>query len=805
MSEPKGPPSMGDAASSKKSSKKSSTRHSVAAPASQPAVQAPVAASAPPAGAVPTVPRIPLAEPKPDPVNGESKRKPSKKRTSRGGDGTGPSSRESTPPGPAGPAVPSGSDAPSAVDAAAAAKQKEEAEREKQARREAKKQRAKEVEEAKRREDLAKQAMEEAQRAEEQRQREARQKQQLEALNANAEECQEEADDYDDDGFENYDEDFEQEEVSQPKSTPLPGIGAKTSSKSRGASLSAVADEAELKRIQHAMQAETKGLLAASSRPPSSPDVAGQSSKPNSRDAERPAGAKPSTSIASSIAGLKQSLDPRAKRAKEISERRKFDVEKFLLYKQNPVSEQDKALHRLRRGLVRQAFVQTNDGSRSLGTQTKPPETHERGMHFPDDIGIDTESSSAGIGNNGEEELSTSSTSRFFKFLEHAAYVCETLAVEYVMASEQEAQRNQEEITKKNREDEGKESEDTSMGRRYQLSKTTRLDKKLVFPSKTTESLGSLEQILQGRELVALRFSPSVSSTLLSCYGAASNNDNQQHEMVKTFKDKTISCVWDVNLPNRPLYLLKSEGVASVACLSPSRDLFVVVGTEDGSIHLWDLRPQSVIQSSTPSIDGLALCTPAFSTCGMNYRAPEQHTSTIVALESIDRSKGSTDNGGTFQFGSMDDRGILIIWSLIEFDSGDEALVTDKCVQIGGNVKMVMNTRIDIQQQYFSPYVPPKQPRRRGSKTSVLPLSPTSVATPSPAQVGPVVTVLKYFPLDPNQYEVRCQIQALVITNFAHFCCVAAGLLLELVPDKSRVATASRSPPLECNFNVSKV
>ncbi|KAG2520833.1 hypothetical protein JM16_005618 [Phytophthora kernoviae] len=300
----------------------------------------------------------------------------------------------------------------------------------------AKRQRAKEVEDAKRREELANQALEEAKRLDEQRKREARQKQQIEALNANAEECQEEAEDeYGDDGFENYDEDFEQEEVSQPKSTPLGAVGAKASSKKKSGSSSVVSDEAELKRIQQAMQAETKGLQAASSRPPSSSGSIGQGSLPSSRGEERPGGTKPQTSIASSIAGLKQSLDPRAKRAKEILERRKFEVEKFTLFQQNPVSEQDKVMHRLRRGL-------------------------------------------------------------------------------------------------------------------------------------------------------------------------------------------------------------------------------------------------SMIQSADPLVDGLAVCTPAYSTCGMNYRAAEHHTSAIVALEPISCSK-SGSSGGTFQFGSMDDRGILIIWSLIEFDTGDEALVSD--------------------------------------------------------------------------------------------------------------------------------
>lgn len=726
MSEPKGPPTSG-AAPVKKSSKKSSSR----AHASQPLADVPLTTSAPPVGAVPNVPRIPLAEPKPDVVGAESKRKPAKKRTSTTsrGEGNG-TQRESTPPGPAGPAPP-GPDPSTTVDAVAAAKQKEDAEREKQARREAKRLRAKEAEEAKRKEELAKQAEEEARRLEEQRQREARQKQQTEALNANAEEV---TDEYEDDGFENYEDEFEQEEESQPKSTPLPVVGSKASKK-RSDSSNPAADEAELKRIQLAMQAETKGLQAAS-RPPSS--GSSQGSKPSSRGEDRSESVRPQTSIASSIAGLKQSLDPRAKRTKEILERRKFEVEKFTLFQQNPVSEQDKVLHRLRRGLVKQAFVQTSDGARSLGTQTKAPSTHDKAMHFPDDIGVDVESASPSVtgDNNADESFASSSSSRFFKFLEHAAYVCETLAVENVMASEAEAQGNQQE---KHDED----AQKSEVKRRYPLLPSSRLDKKLVFPSTKAEPLRSLERLLQGRELVALRFSPAVSSTLISCYGAARESKEQE----ALFRDKTISCVWDVNLPYRPQYLLKNEGVASSVCLSPSRELFVIVGTADGTIHVWDLRPQSMIQSAV-TVDGLAVSTPVYSTCGMDYKAAEQHASTIVSLEPIGRNKSG---GGTFQFGSMDDRGVLIIWSLIEFEAGDEALITDKCVEIGGSIKMVMNIRIDVQQQYLAASVAAKPLRRRGSKASVTPLSPTPVAT---TQIGPIAAVVKCFPHDPNQFVI---------------------------------------------------
>lgn len=676
MSESKQPPIESDATPVKKSSKKGVTRSSDSS----------LAASTFSIDNGLQIPRIALAEPKPDT---DPKRKASKKRTvttSRDVDGI----------------AFKGPDASSTIDAAAA-KEKEDAERDKQRRREAKRQRAKELEEAKRRQELEKEALEEAQRVHDQRQREARQKEQLEALNANAEECQEDAEDYDDEDFENYDEEFEKEE-SSPKSTLLPAGKFPLSHTIQDERLNPAMDVAELHRIQQAMQAETRGLESLSSI---------SSRQPSARSDERFEVTKLATTL-SSIAGLKQSLDPRAKRVKEIRERRKFEVEKFSLFQMNPMSEHDRVLHRLRRGLIKQAFVQTNDGARALGTQTKAPKTHDKSMHFPDDIGLDvTESAS-------DEVSFTASTSRFFRFLEHASYVCECLAVENVMAVEQEV--SDEKLSK---------SSDQS-GLHHRLNKETKLDEKILFPCKREVAMGSLHELIQGRDLVALRFSPVVSSILLSCYGAPRN---EAPEPMPKFHTKTISCVWDINRPTDPLHLLLSEGVAASALISPSRDLFVMIGTQDGTIHVWDLRPDSMIQSSTQLADNQAGCTPAYSTCGLNYLAPEQHASTIVALEVMDSSQGSTiDTNGTFQFGSLDDRGVFILWSLIEVKAGDDA---DKCVQTGGTVKLIMNTRIDLQPQNVPQ--PPRGSRTTESARSLVPL------------IGPMATTLKFLPRDINQ------------------------------------------------------
>uniref|UniRef100_K3WT81 Uncharacterized protein n=1 Tax=Globisporangium ultimum (strain ATCC 200006 / CBS 805.95 / DAOM BR144) TaxID=431595 RepID=K3WT81_GLOUD len=775
MSEPKGPPALDDAGAARRaSSKKASSKRPAgdALNGAAPPAYATATAAGPtmatsqlstaPAAASPVpklhdVPRIPIAEPKPalDAVakgDGSEKPRASKKRTS-----TPPSGPVGTPPNPAGSTAGATSAGAPTVDATAAAKQETaDTEREKKAvavRREAKRQRAKEAEDAKRREELAKQAMEETKRQEEARLREERRKQELAALNANAEECQEEEDDaggYDDDGFENYDDDFEDDDKPPEKN---PGAKPQTKAKAKGGNNNNDAlMPAEVKKIQQAMQAESKEL--STSRPSSSSSKAtSDSSHHNNNNNQDGAERKKSatTSIASSIAGLKQSLDPRAKRAKEILDARKFEVEKFNLFHQAPLSEQETYLSNLRRGQVRQVAIYTNDGAKSSATQTKYPAGVDQGMYFPDDIGLDSASSSASAakrgdvgGNAYEDEANVTSTVRFFKFLENAAYVCELLAEGNAMAAEQELEEN----NKNNK-------------KRFSVTRNTSLAQRQLFPNKQFDD-PALESLLQGRELVAMRFSPCMSNIFITCYGVQELKSGEQQK-APLWSDKGISCVWDVNQPHQVLYVLKNEGSISTVCLSPNREVIALAGTEDGSIHVWDLRRQEPYRrpSSGNQMESIEVCSPTYSTCGVDYRTTSQHTSTIVAIEVIDRRHGNNNNanhnataGGNFQFGSMDDRGIVIIWSLIEFEAGEDALITDKCVEIGGRVKMMVNTMIDTQQLYMVPKQPKVLQRTASSSSSGKTSNTATLPTAAVSKIGPIATVFKFLSHDPNQFVV---------------------------------------------------
>ncbi|GLE02781.1 hypothetical protein PINS_up011636 [Pythium insidiosum] len=774
--EPK--PSSAEDAAVRKSSKKAATKKvsdasapSSASPGPNTPAAAASAASTRPAGPTsvssaesgggppPIVPRIPLAEPKLEGGDGSgataAKTRSSKKRTST----------EDSGPTVAAAAALAGPSLTPANTEGSAPKSDVDAEKER-ARREAKRQKAKELEEQRRREELERQALEEARRVEEQRLREERRKRELAALNANAEDVQEEEPSgYDDEGFENYDDDFENDEPpaqSKPSAKPTP----------RSKASPAVADPpVELKKIQQALKAESKELSTSRPSSSSSTATAAKSTPPPASSEAKRSKTSSSSAIASSIVGLKQSLDPRARRVKDILDARKLETEKFNLFQQPPLSETEKYMSQLRRGHVRQTFVQTNEGAKVMATQTKPPQMVDKAMHFPDDIGVDDggvgvrrgrrygttgkadksnqdgdggdeDDAAGGDDNDGaldddDESRGSSSSSRFFRFLEQAALLCEVLV-------------------------EGNLQQHTSSGpgggtKARHLTSSSQISREQLFPSKGCDVSSGLKRLLATRRLVSIRFSPAVSNILLTAHAPT---EDQQEASSNQLDNKSISCIWDINCLDDALFALKNEGIVTSCCLGPGRELFAVTGTEDGSINVWDLRSRLAIPGVTQlQHTQLSVYSPTYSTSGMDSRATANHNSSIVSLQPL-RSRDLSSASGMFQFGSLDDRGVLIIWSVIDFNSGDDAVLTDKCVEIGGRIKLVVSSVIDTQQQFISlTRLPSTKTRveRRDSST----LSSTKPATAQkqsaavlPLPVGPIACTFDFLPEDSNQYVV---------------------------------------------------
>ncbi len=116
-----------------------------------------------------------------------------------------------------------------------------------------------------------------------------------------------------------------------------------------------------------------------------------------------------SASINRHIAGLKQSLDPRAKRIRDILERKhhastnmtassssssSFRVESFDVFQQPPQTAWDQYMASLRTSKLRQVSIQTNEDARSIETQSYMAMTRDMGMQAPDDFSSDSRGAS---------------------------------------------------------------------------------------------------------------------------------------------------------------------------------------------------------------------------------------------------------------------------------------------------------------------------------------------------------------------------------------------------------------------------
>ncbi|OQS01462.1 hypothetical protein ACHHYP_00776 [Achlya hypogyna] len=652
----------------RKEMKKAAKKASKKAPDAGPTIAAtpskpktPPAATAPPSAAdVPKMNLANLASADPKPVAGTGEEKAKKKSSKKKADGPA----GAVGPAPTATAIPATATPSPAIatspTSAAVPKDDEEEKARQAARREAKRQKQKELEEAKRRkEELERQALELARREEEARQREIRKAQEIAALNANAEECQEE-EDYDDD-FENYEGDRADEEPAKPRPSNNDALDKP--------------DEETVKKIREAMQAESKSRS-------STPTASAKSS--TRADVKEVKKAVSNNVVSSSIAGLKQAVDPRAKRVKEVLEKKKFEVEKFDVFHQPPTSDVDKYMQQLRLGAVRQVFVQTNDDARGVGTQTEHGEAVDFAMHFPDDRGNDV------------EDAHGSSSRHFMRFLERAAHVCEVLAEENMLHALQVS---------------------ASASVQQTEAASTRNLSQLQAATLTTDS----QPLLAQRTLVDLAFSPTVSHWLVTAYGPSADNN------AKLFPEKSLLCVWDVNQTTAPVRWLRCEGSVSCCNLGPNREMFVLAGSDEGDVQLWDLR-QPVAAHFEVAFGGLKLkvAPPSYSTAGLKYTA-KSHAAPICSVAPIP----SGSKGTNFQIGSLDDRGLVIVWSIVEWQAdATDGLALDSCVEIGGQVRLV--------------------------KTNVIDTAPSSAP-------GPIATLLAFVPTDSSQFLVGTTTGKLVV------------------------------------------
>nr|CCA21003.1 conserved hypothetical protein [Albugo laibachii Nc14] len=593
------------------------------------------------------------------------------------------------------------------------------------ARREAKKKRPKETEKEiyERDNDVVKQLLVEGIPPEEKIRREKRRQTQLDALNANAEECQEE-DDYEDEDFEKYDD-----ENTHPTIKNAPGTSMRT--------LRRLDDEVgpviNLRTIKRALEVESNELLSKTSVETNDPESIKTS---NAREKSLPSTESDGSAV-QSLEELKRSLDPRARRIRALLSKLTLENETFYMFNQAPTKDHDRYMNSLRRGKIRQAFVQCNDGAKGVGVQTKGSTLKHQSMNFPDDIGMETGNSSelkellpgrrrhddTNDENGTLDGLSTVGalfSRKFMDFVNQAAFTCELIFDFKLLLNVEAPETGNKESLK-------------SLG----IEVPPNLFESRIFPSKNASPLlHDLNRLLEDRELTWLIFSSGLTNHLLSCYGLQVCEDDNDPSQ---WKRKSITCIWHVAAMEHPQYVLQCEDRIQIAVFGPFlKEPLVIGGTSDGSLHLWDLRECNLHSKEVPFTDPVL---PTHSTCDSRS---VYHSSAIVDIQNVQSqaSKSLTLLDFSCHIGTLDDRGILILWSLIEFHNENKP---------EGFLNLVMNQKIDTQEIYNN-LISRQCKTMSGNQKHYGKHLWAEDMSQSHHGIGPIASVLRFLPSDSSQY-----------------------------------------------------
>lgn len=222
-------------------------------------------------------------------------------------------------------------------------------------------------------------------------------------------------------------------------------------------------------------------------------------------------------------------------------------------------------------------------------------------------------------------------------------------------------------------------------------------------PSTSTYYHGEL---LRGRPLLSIALSPPSDSThpplLLCCYGPSSG--------ASIAARLGCLCVWETSKPSRPWKVLVCEGDPSSCCWAPannstseesgrgSRQL-VVVGTDSGSLSLWDLSEPASQHQDVRSSQGevLTLRRPSYMT---DWRLELNHAARVCAisaqLPSGSGNRAGLENGleggsgAVAEVLSLDCSGCLNVWSAVSVTRLDSAVVeTDFGLRLGSRVRLL--------------------------------------------------------------------------------------------------------------------
>eukprot|EP01034_Spumella_vulgaris_P028299 gene28299-35138_t len=168
------------------------------------------------------------------------------------------------------------------------------------------------------------------------------------------------------------------------------------------------------------------------------------------------------------------------------------------------------------------------------------------------------------------------------------------------------------------------------------------------------------------RRTAMVRFSEMQSNLMVSAHPYSTSDADDEYPY------KGLYCVWDIKNPSTPLFTLTASGQPTCATFSTTQSHLVLAGTEEGSLHLWDLRDEGGRSSGSkarpPSYSTLldmSLLTKLQNSTSSGDDS--QHMCAILHVASLN-SRGSqsveADRAATTsQFVSLDESGLVCFWA----------------------------------------------------------------------------------------------------------------------------------------------
>ncbi|XP_071534076.1 uncharacterized protein [Panulirus ornatus] len=172
----------------------------------------------------------------------------------------------------------------------------------------------------------------------------------------------------------------------------------------------------------------------------------------------------------------------------------------------------------------------------------------------------------------------------------------------------------------------------------------------------------NVKSLLEHRLIPFVQFCATESTMLLTGHGYKPLDEGDRGEL----NESGLLCIWSVQEPSRPQYLLCCRASPTAATFSPSRPSLVLSGLEDGSLAAWDLREQLHFHTLKIEIEDVnwRVRVPSYITACDEEGDGEG--STIVAIQTVTTQQDlEVDTPGSFQVVTLTSDGKVTWWVVV--------------------------------------------------------------------------------------------------------------------------------------------